>query len=153
LNKVPGHRKPEPARWREACWASPEGDHMDCDDEHMTSESGVIDRLEREGFTDHFTVKDGALRSQRGASFAPGDATSRGFGRYGGVPDPRDESVVYAIGTRDGVRGTLVDAFGAYADPDVADFVAAVRRGTARIVPDDVGTPPGPPAPGKDSCL
>jgi len=90
---------------------------MDCDDEHMTSEAGVIERLEREGFIEHFVVKDGALRSGSGATFAPPDVTIRQFGRYEGVSNPSDESVIYAIESRDGVRGTLVDAFGAYADP------------------------------------
>ena len=125
---------------------------MDCDDEHMTSESGVIDRLERDGFTEQFTVKDGALHSRAGATFAPRDVTIREFGRYEGVSNPSDESVVYAIESRDGVRGTLVDAFGAYADPAVAEFVAAVRKGPGTIVPEDVGTPPGPSAPGAEPC-
>ena len=125
---------------------------MDCDDEHMTSESGVIDRLERDGFTEQFTVKDGALHSRGGATFAPRDVTIREFGRYEGVSNPSDESVVYAIESRDGVRGTLVDAFGAYADPAVGDFVAAVRKDPGTIVPEDVGTPPGPPAPGAEPC-
>jgi hypothetical protein len=49
--------------------------------------------------------------------------------------------VVYAIESCDGVRGTLIDAFGAYADPDVAAFVGAVRKGPGTIVPEDVGTP------------
>ncbi|HEU5193825.1 MAG TPA: hypothetical protein VFW70_03710 [Methylomirabilota bacterium] len=114
---------------------------MDCDDGHMTSESGVIERLERDGFTEQFTVRDGALHSRGGATFAPQDVTIREFGRYEGVSNPSDESVVYAIESRDGVRGTLVDAFGVYADAEVADFVAAVRKGAGTIVPENVGTP------------
>lgn len=124
---------------------------MDCDDEHMKSESGVIERLEQDGFTEQFVVKDGRLRSRSGATFAPPDVTIREFGRYEGVSNPSDESVVYAIESHDGVRGTLVDAFGAYADPGVAAFVSAVRE-IGTIVPEDVGTPPGPPAPGADGC-
>ena len=123
---------------------------MECGD--MTSESGMIRRLEQEGFTEHFMVKGGTLRTEGGATFAPRDVTIREFGRYEGVSNPSDESVVYAIESRDGVRGTLVDAFGAYADPDVADFVGAVPGTGATIVPDDVGTPPGPAAPGTDGC-
>jgi hypothetical protein len=41
-------------------------------------------------------------------------------------------SILYALETRSGIRGTLADAFGAYADPSVAAFmedVAAPRRG------------------------
>ena len=113
---------------------------MECEGD-MTSESGVIRRLEREGFTEHFMVKGGALRSAAGATFSPRDVTIREFGRYEGVSNPSDESIVYAIESRDGVRGTLIDAFGAYADPDVADFVGAVPKSAATIVPEDVKPP------------
>ena len=33
-------------------------------------------------------------------------------------------SVIYAVETRDGTRGTLIDAYGSYADPAVGDIVA-----------------------------
>ena len=57
---------------------------MACDGD-MTSEREVIERLEREGFTEHFVVKDGALRSGAGTRFAPADVTIRAFGRYEAV--------------------------------------------------------------------
>ena len=36
-------------------------------------------------------------------------------------------SVVYAIETSDGIRGTLTDAFGVYSDPDVSNFIDKVE--------------------------
>ena len=115
----------------------------------MKSESGVIARMEREGFTDHFLVRNERLRSaDTGATFAPGDVVIREFARYEGVSDPDDMSIVYAIESHGGRRGTLVDAFGTYSDPSVGDFVDAVPAAAAEVVPEDVGTPPGPPAPG-----
>ena len=36
--------------------------------------------------------------------------------RFEGNTDPEDESVLYAIRTPDGLHGTLVGAFGTYAD-------------------------------------
>lgn len=115
----------------------------------MKSEACVIERLEQEGFTDHFIVKGNGLRSSdTGHTFAPGDVVIREFARYEGVSDPDDMAIVYAMETRDGVRGTLVDAFGTYASPEVTGFVDAMPAVPAVIVPEDVGTPPGPPAPG-----
>ena len=35
-------------------------------------------------------------------------------------------SIVYAIESRDGTRGTLVDAFGVYADPAVGSILEHV---------------------------
>ena len=93
----------------------------------MHSEAGVIACMEREGFTEHFVVKGSALRSvETGHTFAPADVDIRGFARYEGVSNPSDMSIVYAIQSRDGARGTLVDAFGTYADPDVAAFMDSV---------------------------
>jgi hypothetical protein len=107
----------------------------------MHSEAGVIARLEQEGFTEHFVVKGSALRSiETGHTFTPAEVDIREFARYEGVSNPSDMSIVYAIESRGGVRGTLVDAFGAYADPNVAAFVEAVDEHRAEIVPIDVGT-------------
>jgi len=47
--------------------------------------------------------------------------------RFEGVSDPVDTSVVYAIETVDGVRGTLVDGYNVYADPAMGDFLKDVR--------------------------
>lgn len=36
--------------------------------------------------------------------------------RFEGTSDPEDNSVVYAISSSSGVKGTLVDGYGAYSD-------------------------------------
>jgi hypothetical protein len=42
------------------------------------------------------------------------------------MSDPDDMAIVYAIESGSGVRGTLVDAFGVYASPAVADVLARI---------------------------
>ena len=37
--------------------------------------------------------------------------------RFEGISDPDDMSVIYAMEASDGTRGTIVDAFGVYANP------------------------------------
>ena len=102
----------------------------------MKSESAVIARMEREGFTDHFLVRNAVLQSaDTGHTFAPRDVVIREFVRYEGVSDPDDMSIVYAIESRDGVRGTLIDAFGTYSNPDVGMFVDAVPAAGAIPAP------------------
>jgi hypothetical protein len=50
-------------------------------------------------------------------------------------------SIVYAIESRDGHRGTLVDGFGVYATPAVTAFVEGVDKPPSTpVVPIDVGT-------------
>jgi len=45
------------------------------------------------------------------------------FHRFEGMSNPSDSSVVYALESSDGVKGVLIDAYGAYAEglsPDMA---------------------------------
>jgi hypothetical protein len=70
----------------------------------------------------------------------------RKVARFEGVSDPDDMSVIYAIESRGGLRGTLVDAFGVYSDPAVGDFVdAAAMARPEEVPPVDVSPPPGLP--------
>jgi hypothetical protein len=82
--------------------------------------TGTLDDLARRGFTERFGVAGDGLRSAEGGkTFRAEDLLIREFYRFEGVSDPDDMSIVYAIESRDGTRGTLVDAFGVYASPAV----------------------------------
>jgi hypothetical protein len=87
----------------------------------------ILDDLTRRGFTEHFEVASGRIRgAEGGRTFRPDELTIREFYRFEGVSDPDDMSIVYAIEGRDGTRGTLVDAFGVYADPAVSSALRTV---------------------------
>lgn len=98
-----------------------------------TTLAGVMDELTGRGFTEHFTVAGARLRGvEGGGRFAAEDVTIAAYYRFEGISDPDDMSILYALETRTGIRGTLADAFGVYADPSVGDFmddVATRRRG------------------------
>jgi hypothetical protein len=88
----------------------------------------AIDEFARAGFTESFEVTGDRLRalgSRR--TFGPDQVVIRGYRRFEGASDPDDMSVVYAIESQDGVRGTLVDAFGVYSDPTVSAFLRSVQ--------------------------
>jgi hypothetical protein len=65
-------------------------------------------------------------------TFRPEDLTIREFHRFEGISDPDDMSIVYAIESRDGTRGTLVDAFGVYSNPAVTRVLERVPIRLAR---------------------
>ncbi|HEV8640696.1 MAG TPA: phosphoribosylpyrophosphate synthetase [Methylomirabilota bacterium] len=89
--------------------------------------AGVMDDLTRRGYTEQFMVVDGGLRAVGSAKRFPADqAMIAEYHRFEGVSDPDDMSIIYAIETRSGIRGTLVDAFGVYADPRVGEFIEGV---------------------------
>ena len=65
-------------------------------------------------------------------TFRPEDLTIREFHRFEGISDPDDMSIVYAIESRDGTRGTLVDVFGIYSNPAVTRVLERVPIRLAR---------------------
>jgi hypothetical protein len=48
------------------------------------------------------------------------------FYRFEGESDPSDNSIVYAIKTIDGEKGTLVDGYGTASDPLISEFMSKV---------------------------
>jgi hypothetical protein len=89
--------------------------------------AGVMDDLALRGYTEHFTLRTGRLRGLcSGTAFGPEQVEVREHYRFEGISDPDDMSILYAIETRSGVRGTLADAFGVYSDPGVGTFMAGV---------------------------
>ena len=98
--------------------------------------AGVMQKLTGRGFTEQFKAVPEGLRAVRsGHIFAPGEVTIVENYRFEGESDPDDMSIVYAIESFSGMRGTLVDAFGVYSDPVISAFVnnvAIQRRGKSR---------------------
>jgi hypothetical protein len=94
----------------------------------------VIEELKQRGFVERFGVREGRLRALgSGRAFDAEDLTIREYQRFEGVSDPDDASIVYAIETRGGTKGLLVDAFGPYANPEVGRLLETVEiRGASR---------------------
>jgi hypothetical protein len=87
-------------------------------------EMPAIARLERDGYTAHFRAEGDMLRvTGTTKRYEAADAFIRDYYRFEGASDPDDMSVIYAVETADGTRGTLIDAFGSYADPAIANVV------------------------------
>jgi hypothetical protein len=83
--------------------------------------------LARRGFIANFEYLDGALTAvDSGRTFGAEELTIVEHHRFEGASDPEDMAVVYAIESRDGVRGVVVDAFGVYADPELGEFLRTV---------------------------
>ena len=102
------------------------------------TEATAIDELARRGFTDWFRVVEGNLRVlTTGKLLKPEDLVIREVYRFEGISDPDDMAIVYAIESTAGIRGTLIDAFGVYADPAMAAVLADVP------IKARAGTPPG----------
>jgi hypothetical protein len=77
----------------------------------------AVDGLRQRGFTVDFAVNKESGDVTAGDRTFPGDElTIVEHHRFEGMSDPDDSSVVYALEAPNGVRGVLVDAYGAYAN-------------------------------------
>jgi hypothetical protein len=95
------------------------------------AEASAIEQLEQRGFRDGFRVVGHRLQVLgTGKLLNPADLTIREVYRFEGICDPDDMAVVYAVDSSSGIQGTLIDAFGVYADPAKAAVLAdiSIRR-------------------------
>lgn len=90
----------------------------------------TIDDLNRRGFEGHFGVDPDGLREfGTGVTFRATEVRICECFQFERDSDPSEMAIVYAIETETGVRGTLIDALGVYADPAISEFMTRVANG------------------------
>jgi hypothetical protein len=95
---------------------------------HMTDLEKLLNKLEANGYTDQYKVEKGKLHDlSNKKKYKARDVKAVNFYRFEGITDPEDMSILYAIETIDGRKGTLVDAYGMYADQDTGSFMQEVE--------------------------
>lgn len=98
-----------------------------------------LNLLAKEGFSDDYKITESGLKSlKRERVYKPEEVKVLNFYRFEGNSDPADNSILYAIETADGGRGTLVDAFGPYADSKITSFmqkVDGIKKKTEKGLP------------------
>ncbi|HEU4686500.1 MAG TPA: hypothetical protein VFS39_18480 [Nitrospira sp.] len=88
----------------------------------------AVEGLRRKGFTADFKLDEDTGRiTADGHSFGSADLTIVEHHRFEGMSDPDDASVLYALEARDGTKGLLVDAYGAYADARIEAMLKQTR--------------------------
>ena len=88
----------------------------------------AVQDFKKRGFTANFEFLNKAFRAvDSGKSFQADELTIVEHHRFEGVSDPDDLSILYAIEAKDGTRGTVADAYGAYANPELGAFLKNVN--------------------------
>ena len=77
--------------------------------------SGAVSGLKKRGFTMDFNLKDNCLICHED-KFNADDFEIVEFYRFEGESDPADEAVVYAIESKNGQKGVLVNGYGPSSD-------------------------------------
>ena len=97
--------------------------------EEMTTMVELTNSLLAEGYRENFMIgKNGMEAPTIKKIYSPKEVKINSFYRFEGESDPADNSIMYAIETKDGLKGLLVDAYGTYADPEVAKFIKEVEK-------------------------
>ncbi|WP_205509548.1 hypothetical protein [Longitalea arenae] len=95
---------------------------------YMAELGRCLEKLSAKGFNDQYKVIEDKLYClTSGHTFNPEDIKAVNFYRFEGVSNPDDMAILYAIETNDGRRGTLIDAYGFYADTQLGDFMKKVE--------------------------
>lgn len=88
----------------------------------------AVNGLRSRGFTYDFHVENSCLHCEKiSEKFAADDLTITEYYRFEGMSDPEDNSVIYAIESKQGHKGIIIDAYGAYADEHISAFLSNIK--------------------------
>jgi len=95
----------------------------------MSTLTDRVNKAVKSGFTDNLKVtKQGLYSTTKDKTYPPNEVRIIDFYRFEGQSDPADSAIMYVIETKDGAKGTLIDAYGAYADEQINKFMGEVEE-------------------------
>ena len=102
---------------------------------HMKTLVSCLNSLLASGFETQFKALIIGLKSLATDKIYKADQVKvLNFYRFEGESDPSDNSILYAIETMDGERGTLIDAYGPYSDTNVTNFMQQVEEIEKKVI-------------------
>ncbi|WP_452219639.1 hypothetical protein [Lacinutrix salivirga] len=91
--------------------------------EHSKHETEYLKKLKEKGYTSSFRLVNGQLIELHSKKeFAPQQITVEDEFRFEGMSNPSDLSILYAITTDSGLKGTVLASYGPKGDLDIAEF-------------------------------
>jgi len=97
--------------------------------EEMKTLASCLTKITKDGYTENFKITEHGLQSlETEKIYKPEQAQIVNFFRFEGASDPSDSAILYVIETDDGAKGSLTDAYGMYADPNIDKFIKEVEN-------------------------
>jgi hypothetical protein len=101
---------------------------LDMKNDEMSPMVKILADLNQSGYTTQFKAcEKGVTSMDTQKCYKPKEVEVKHFYRFEGESSPDDNSIIYAIETKNGEKGTLIDSYGAYSDPMVEDFIKKVK--------------------------
>jgi hypothetical protein len=97
--------------------------------EEMKTLASCLNKIVQDGYVENFKATDeGHLQSiETEKVYKPEDVHITNFFRFEGASDPSDSAILYVVEMNDGAKGSLTDAYGMYADPNIDKFIREVE--------------------------
>lgn len=88
----------------------------------------AVNGLRLRGYNYDFHFEDACLHcSKINESYRAEDLVITEYYRFEGMSDPEDNTVIYAIESKDGHKGVIIDAYGAYSDEHKSAFLSEIK--------------------------
>ena len=98
----------------------------------------TLEALQAKGYTYDFNLTAHALEVHKDdgivLALSPEDFTIVQVYRFEGMTDPSDMSILYAIESSDGLKGTMVSSYGVYADAMSNEMIKKLDTRSSLIV-------------------
>jgi len=90
--------------------------------------SDALNDLSKRGYVHNFNIECDCLKcASLELRLNPNEFEIIEFYRFEGDSNPDDEEIVYAISSKDGIKGTLVNAYGIYSDEISGEMVKKLK--------------------------
>jgi len=97
--------------------------------DEMKTLASCLNKVIKEGYKENFKITEDGLQSlETEKMYRPEEVHIVNFFRFEGASDPSDSAILYVMETSDGAKGTLTDAYGMYADPNIDKFIKEVEN-------------------------
>ncbi|MTI30106.1 phosphoribosylpyrophosphate synthetase [Cytophagales bacterium RKSG123] len=94
---------------------------------YITPLSFKLHKLEEKGYVNRYVMTEKGMKcSETGVYYQPEEMLILAEYRFEEESDAGDSSIVYAVETTDGQKGTVINAYGTYADQKVDNFMMKV---------------------------
>ena len=88
----------------------------------------TLNNLKEEGYVLDFNLKTDCVECKSlNMRLYPADFLIDKYYRFEGASNPDDSAIVYAISSVSGLKGTLVDAYGVYADSLTNEMIKKIK--------------------------
>src|SRR5665213_3027975 len=99
------------------------------DKEYMGTLVSCLNDLQTKGYKTQFkAAPEGLISLTTNKVFQPENIKIAHFFRFEGESNPSDSSIVYAIESSGGEKGTLVDGYGNASDEHISHFMEKVKN-------------------------